>query len=179
MTKFNLLPIELLFAALIFAAPITNEADSVMINSHGTIINETGDNSTNNQNGFNEDSFDEANVGLRGGFVGGGAVPIPLQGAAPVPVALPGRPGFVAVPAQGPAFVAVPSGGGCSTCHGRGGRGGRGTQKATTGALNGQTGLLNDAIAVNKLPLDIKLHGDVREEAAAKATVVEKEEIGH
>jgi hypothetical protein len=178
MTKFNLLPIELLFAALIFASPITNEADSVMINSHGTIISETGENSTNNQNGFNEGSFDEANVGLRGGFVGG-AVPVPLQGAAPVPVAVPGGAGFVAVPAQAPSFVAIPAGGGCPSCRGRGGRGSRGTQKATTGALNGQTGLLNDAIAVNKLPLDIKLHGDLKEEAAEKVSVEEKEEIGH
>ncbi|KAK3827105.1 MAG: hypothetical protein JOS17DRAFT_791876 [Linnemannia elongata] len=131
-----MLPQNLILFITLWSFAAASPIPSVMINSHGTIINETGENSTNNQNGFNEDSFDEANVGLRGGFVGGGAVPVPLQGAAPVPVALPGRPSFVAVPNAAPAFIAVPHRGAAPASLTRAGR---------TGLLNGHTGLLNDA----------------------------------
>ncbi|XP_055689875.1 uncharacterized protein LOC129793703 [Lutzomyia longipalpis] len=141
-------------------------APSVMINSHGTIISETGADSTNNQNGFNEDSFDEVNVGLKvGAFLGG--VAVPLQGAAPIPVTAPGAPGFVAVP-QG-TVVAIPGVPVPQPGH---------IRVSTGQALNANpTSILTSAIAVNKLPLDIKLHGDLKEEAAAKATVIEEETI--
>ncbi|KAK5805654.1 hypothetical protein F5H01DRAFT_354171 [Linnemannia elongata] len=60
-----MLPQNVILFIALWSFAAASPIPSVMINSHGTIINETSDSSTNNQNGFNEGSFDEANLGLK------------------------------------------------------------------------------------------------------------------